>query len=196
MKRTVTLLILFLALKGISQDKKNILRIGLRLFKESDAAFSFKRKLPKNEYVYNLGFGLRARYSRILVKRLSIGPEIGVWYFINNAKNIDLYNNEYTRRNLVVPFMFCVHINIFQKDKNWISLGLKGGTVYLQNIRKLDNNITKTAGTWTSIFEVSLTAQFVTNGVRKRVYHLGYGWDFFDNKVIRGAYIDFIQRRF
>lgn len=188
MKRTLTILILLLVLKGISQDK-NVIRIGVRLFKEADAPFSFKRKLPKNEYVYNFGYGLRTRYARILNKRVSAGFETGVWYFINNAKNIDSHNDEYKTRNLVTPFMGAIHINIYQKDLNWIILGLKGGTAYLQNIHKLNDNSVRVSTKWTSLFEISLSAQFGTK--RKRVYHIGYGCDFLDNKIIRSAYFDF-----
>lgn len=196
MKNILTfLIILFFSFNSNSQDK-NLIRIGVRLFKEADAPFSFKRKFDKSQYVYNLGFGLRAKYLRILKNRISAGVETGAWYFINNSKNIDSYNDEYKTRNLVTPFMGVIHITVYRKDLNWVDIGLKGGSAYLQNIHKLNDKSVRVATKWSSLFEVSLTAQIVTKRKSMRTYHIGYGCDFFDNKVIRSAYFDFRHIRF
>lgn len=189
MKKNLTILLLLLVFKSISQDK-NLIQAGIRLFKETDTPFSFKRKLTDNEYVYNFGFGARAKYLRVLNKRIMAGFEIGAWYFLNNAKNVDNYNDEYKTRNMVTPFMGTLHFIIYRKNLNWVNIGLKAGTAYLQNIHKLNDNSVRVLTKWTSLFEVSITTQLVVRRRTMRIFHFGYGCNFLDGKILRGIYVD------
>ena len=193
MKVIMAVFLFLLATFALSQEKNSV-RIGFRVFKEADGPFQFKRQLPKSDYVYNEGIGARIKYLRTLSNRLSTGIETGFWYFWNNSESLDFNRGSYVKRNTVLPLLAVLHVSVFRKNLNWISIGMKGGMAYVQNVRIFSTKTGQMKASWMGLAEISLTAQLFTK--RKRVYHFGYGCDFFDERFLRSLYFDFKKLSF